>query len=230
MTNSELIIKLSAIEAEIDALTIKEKNQLLPKLEAILVLFGKYLSPTFKEDTIREFSNTNSYFSIADKKENDEASWNLGKKNLKYRIEIIKIELKKENHGNFFDENLLMQLSSKTNPNFDFSKLIKFCYETNANYSQGNFLSALILLRAILNHIPPIFGSTAFQNLVTTYNINRRIGKNEIFDNLQNGMRKFGDFHNHDVIKRVEVLPSKNQIEPFKPSFEYLIQEIIKTV
>lgn len=90
MRNTELLAKLIIIEGEIDALSIKDKNQLLPKLEAIDTLFKNYLSPTFKEDTLKDFSNNDTYFSLADKKATDEVYWQLGKKNLKYRLSTLR--------------------------------------------------------------------------------------------------------------------------------------------
>ena len=39
--------------------------------------------------------------------------------------------------------------------------------------------------------------------------------------------RGVADLHTHDLIRRKEVLPTKNQLEPFKANLEVLLQEIL---
>ena len=46
------------------------------------------------------------------------------------------------------------------------------------------------------------------------------------FDHLENGLRKIADFHTHRRIVAVESYPSAVQVEPFKPQFELLLQQV----
>ncbi len=73
-----------------------------------------------------------------------------------------------------------------------------------------------------MNHIPPIFEAQTFRDFVS------KTGKSikEVLTQLENA-RSIADLHNHILIRRTEHLPSKNQIEHFKPSFEVPIVEII---
>jgi hypothetical protein len=43
-------------------------------------------------------------------------------------------------------------------PDFDFQKLIRLCEELNSSYDQGNMYASAMLTRAILDHVPPLFG------------------------------------------------------------------------
>lgn len=49
--------------------------------------------------------------------------------------------------------------------NFDLPRLIAMCDELNLAYRQSAFLSCMMLLRAIIDHVPPIFGALTFQEI-----------------------------------------------------------------
>ena len=74
-----------------------------------------------------------------------------------------------------------------------------------------------------MNHIPPIFGFEKFSQVVASS------GKSvkAVLSHLQDQARPIADLHTHILIRSKEQLPSKHQIEPYKASFEILIQEII---
>lgn len=138
------------------------------------------------------------------------------KDDIDYRPTII-------SNSSFVDKDLLEKLKLARSNKFDFSKLIKFIEELNINYKMGNYLSAILLLRAIINHIPPIFRFKTFPEYVSQ--ANRSI--KSILQKLLCEAKPISDLHNHITIRKLENLPSKNQIEPYKPSVEILINEII---
>ena len=47
---------------------------------------------------------------------------------------------------------------------------------------------------------------------------------------LEEGARDVGDLHTHDTVNRFPVLPTKNQLEPYKPALEILFNEIERCV
>jgi hypothetical protein len=55
----------------------------------------------------------------------------------------------------------------------DPEKLIKLVAELNDNYSRGNAYAAHALLRAILDHIPPLLGCADFRAAANTYSWSR---------------------------------------------------------
>jgi hypothetical protein len=55
----------------------------------------------------------------------------------------------------------------------DYSKLLRLIDELNENYSHGHAYAAHVLLRAILDHIPPIFGFTDFAAVANNYRWSR---------------------------------------------------------
>jgi hypothetical protein len=52
---------------------------------------------------------------------------------------------------------------------FDWSKLLRLIDEVNGNYSHGNVYAVHTLLRAILDHVPPLFGCANFAGVVSNY-------------------------------------------------------------
>lgn len=122
----------------------------------------------------------------------------------------------------FLSDRLLMELRTISSRKFDLRKLIRFCEELNDSYSRENYLSAIMLLRAIMNHTPPLFGHTTFTQVVAHAN---RSSKG-ILEQLHDA-RPIGDLHNHMTIRQFEPLPTKAQIEPYKPGFEIFISEVM---
>jgi hypothetical protein len=50
------------------------------------------------------------------------------------------------------------------------------------------------------------------------------------FIHLENGLRKIADFHTHRRIGGGDLYPSVAQVEPYKPQFELLLQQVVARV
>ena len=126
----------------------------------------------------------------------------------------------------FLDEGTLRTLRSKANDRFDLRKLIRFCEELNDSYARGNYLAAVLLIRAVMNHVPPVFDCGTFGE------VSAQAGRSlkAVFQRLEEGSRPIADLHTHAVIRKKEMLPTKHQVEPYKAGFELLIQEVIVRV
>jgi hypothetical protein len=118
---------------------------------------------------------------------------------------------------------VIESLREVRSPKFDLTKLIGYCNEMNTAYALANYLSCVLLIRAVLNHVPPIYGHTTFQQVVS------QAGKSlkEVLKPLEDVARDIADLHTHSLIGRKETLPTKHQVEPFKASFELLLQDIV---
>ena len=78
-------------------------------------------------------------------------------------------------------------------------------------------------MRAVMNYNPPLFGHTTFDQVVAQSGRSLK----DSFSHLQDGLRKIADFHTHRTMKRCDIYPTVAQIEPFKPQFELLLNEIV---
>jgi len=123
----------------------------------------------------------------------------------------------------FLNSEVLMRLKAVQSSRLDPGKLVKMCEELNDAYARGNYISSVLLLRAIINHIPPVFGADTFSEVVA------QAGRSvkAILTRLNEDARPIADLHTHMLMRRKENLPTKNQIEPYKTSFEVLIQEVL---
>jgi hypothetical protein len=123
----------------------------------------------------------------------------------------------------FIDEDLVKELRLARSEQFDLDKLIRFCEELNDAYRRGNYISCALLMRAVVNHVPPLFGKSTFSQVVA--GAGRSV--KAVLSRLEDEARPIADLHNHMTIRSREVIPTKHQVEPYKPAFEILIQEIL---
>jgi hypothetical protein len=120
------------------------------------------------------------------------------------------------------ESGLIARLAEKKSDAADVGSLVKMCREINSSYAHGNILATALLMRTVLNHVPPVFGHDTFSQVVA--NVGRSL--KESFEHLENGLRKVADFHAHRTIAAFESYPSVAQVEPFRPQFELLLQQV----
>jgi len=125
--------------------------------------------------------------------------------------------------GCIVDPALIARLSELKSARLDVTSLAQMCREINSSYTHGNVLGTVLLMRTVLNHVPPAFGNDTFAQVLAG------MGKSlkESFEHLENGLRKIADFHAHRKIEQTETYPSMAQVEPFKPQFELLLQQVV---
>lgn len=123
----------------------------------------------------------------------------------------------------FIAPEVMTRLREATPTTFDFRKLIGFCEELEDAYRRGNLLSAALLIRAVMNHVPPVFGQQTFAQVVA----NASRSMKPMLERLEKEARLVADLHTHQLIRARESLPSRNQVEPYKGPFELLLQEVI---
>ena len=126
----------------------------------------------------------------------------------------------------FLEPSVLSKLRALKSPKFDFTKLVRMCEELNDAYGRANYLSCALLIRAIMNHVPPVFGCQTFAQVTAQSGRSLKA----VFERLEDTARPIADLHTHALIRAKESVPTKHQVEPYKPGFELLIQEVIARV
>src|SRR5205823_3064252 len=101
------------------------------------------------------------------------------------------------------------ELEELTQERFDLSKLLRLCEELNSNYVAKNYFSIALLTRAIIDHIPPVFGLKTFSEVANNYKSenNERSFKKQML-HLDNSLRGVGDTSVHSQLRVSEVLPN----------------------
>jgi hypothetical protein len=82
-----------------------------------------------------------------------------------------------------------------------------------------------MLTRAILDHIPPIFGKQTFADVVNQYPGGKSF--RQIAEHLDKSARKIADSHLHLQIRSREVLPTPTQVN-FGPALDVVLGEIVR--
>lgn len=121
----------------------------------------------------------------------------------------------------YIDKNTLLRLNKIQNENFDLSRLISLCKELDDNYSFGNYHSCAMLLRAILDHIPPIFGKSNFTDVCAQHG-NRSF--KDIVRPLNETAKKIGDDYLHSQISKKVLAVTKTQVS-FQANLDSLLNE-----
>ena len=141
--------------------------------------------------------------------------------------EVEEISNIKSIYGCYVDFSRIQELNDlkkKGNIQFDLTKLIKMCEELNKCYSHKCFLAVAMMLRSILNHVPPIFGKQNFNEVANNYK-----GKSfmESMKHLQENSRDISDRFLHNIIRKSETLPTNTQVD-FRSDLDVLLEEIVR--
>ena len=94
-------------------------------------------------------------------------------------------------------------VASLRSPEFSPSLIVTMCNEINSSFRNGNLVATILLMRAVLNYVPPVFGRDTFPQVVANSGRSLR----DSFDHLENGLRKVADFHTHRRRTRPICLP-----------------------
>jgi hypothetical protein len=109
---------------------------------------------------------------------------------------------------------------------FDFRKLVRLCEEINSAYGQQCYYATAMLIRGLLDHVPPVFGFKTFSEVANNYTGGGRSFK-ETMQHLENASRKVGDAHLHIPIRKSETLPTEQQVNCGQ-QLDVLLSEIVR--
>jgi len=127
-------------------------------------------------------------------------------------------------NSSYVSSKRIEELSSIENTNFDLSKLIKLLKELNDAGEKVNVFSVAMILRTIINHIPPIFTKTTFDEVLSNYSWTK--SNRELIERLNFSLRKIADSYLHTLIRKKETIPSPKQVD-FRAELDVLLCEII---
>ncbi len=135
------------------------------------------------------------------------------------------IEPEDINNENYYvNTDRIEELKSIKNSNFDLVKLIRFCEEINICYKNNCLLATGMLVRAITDHVPPIFQKSNFNEVANNYGVK---SFKDSMKNLNNSSRKIADSFLHIQIRNKESLPNKLQVN-FSQDLDVLLSEIYR--
>jgi hypothetical protein len=124
----------------------------------------------------------------------------------------------------YVDPSRIDELLSASPIKWDFARLVRMCVELNAAHEKGHCISVAMLVRAIIDHVPPIFNKNSFQEVASNHG-----GKsfNDSMQHLDKSMRKIGDAYLHQQIRQRESLPNPVQVD-VRRDLDVLLAEIVR--
>lgn len=125
----------------------------------------------------------------------------------------------------FIDSIRIEELSQIKSDKFDIKKILCFCEELNVCYQNGCYLAVAMLIRALIDHVAPIFEFNTFSEVVNNYSSTRSF--KEHMKRLDDSSRKIADAHLHTGIRSKETLPTQTQVN-FSNDVDVLLGEIIR--
>lgn len=149
---------------------------------------------------------------------------------LKNKIDFEEPEIEDLKHDLviYVSQKRIDELRNIQNDNFDLIKLVQLCKELNDAYKLENYYTVGILVRTIINHVPPIFGKENFISVVNQYKSEgNHVSFKGNMEHLENTSRKIGDSFAHSITRKKENLPNAVQVD-FRQGLDVLLGEIVR--
>jgi hypothetical protein len=99
------------------------------------------------------------------------------------------------------------------------------CVEINAAHETKSYISIAMLVRAIVDHVPPIFGQANFAGVANNY-AGAKSFKNSA-QHLDQSLRNIANGHLHIQIRQQESVPGPAQVN-FGTDLDVLLAEITR--
>lgn len=125
----------------------------------------------------------------------------------------------------YVDDKRIADLKRLDITGFDLAKLIALCEELNLCYRAQCYHAVAALTRALIDHVPPLFGCSSFAAVAAT-------GSRSFKDSmavLNSLARKIADQHLHGQIRESESLPTRVQVD-FSQAVDVLLGEVVRVL
>jgi hypothetical protein len=109
----------------------------------------------------------------------------------------------------YVDKSRIARLRQVRSPSFDLQRLIRLCEELNKCSAAGAFCATAALVRAVIDHIPPIFGARTFAEVAN--NVGGKSNKASLL-RLETSSRNIADSVLHQQIRKREVVANRTQV------------------
>jgi hypothetical protein len=120
----------------------------------------------------------------------------------------------------------LRQIAQTHSAQFDVRRLVQICNELNRTFSRGDYLSTAAMIRALLDHVPPVFGLGTFEQVASNAPSTGRSFRHSMA-HLQTSARSIADRHLHQAIRKRESLPERTQVD-FRADVDVLLEEVAR--
>jgi hypothetical protein len=127
----------------------------------------------------------------------------------------------------YVDVSRLAALHALPRTPWDCSRLVRLCEELNIAHKNDCHMATAMLVRTIVDHVPPIFECKSF-NEVANNSKGAKSFRSSI-QHLNQSLRNIADAHLHVQIRASEIVPNGSQID-FRADLDVLLAEIVRVL
>lgn len=127
----------------------------------------------------------------------------------------------------YVSQQRILQLRNTKPGLWDLKRLVRMLEELNMSNEREAHITTAMLVRAIADHVPPIFGHKTFTEFANNYAGGRSFS--DQMKHLDNSMRKVADGLLHQQIRKSESLPAAQQVD-FRAALDVLLGEVIRVL
>jgi len=147
-------------------------------------------------------------------------------KSKEYKETTELVNSKSNRKGNdYVDLERIIQLKSIQSSEYDLKRIISLCEELNIASQNYCYMTIAMIVRAIIDHTPPIFKARNFSEVANNYKGSQSFKK--AMEHLNNSLKNIANSHLHVQIRKKEILPTEKQVN-FSPDLDLLLSEIIR--
>lgn len=125
----------------------------------------------------------------------------------------------------YVDPARILQLRVTKSPQWDLKRLVRMLEELNSAHEHELHMATAMLVRAVTDHVPPIFNVKNFSEVANNYPAPRSF--TDQMKQLDNSLRKIADMHLHQTVRKAEVLPLAPQVD-FRGALDVLLSEVVR--
>ena len=122
----------------------------------------------------------------------------------------------------------IASLQAISNAQWDFARLVELCREINVASDNRCHMATAMLLRTVLNHVPPVLGFGTFAEVASNYGGPKsQKSFKASMRRLESSLRNIADMHLHSPIRSSEDVPTATQVD-FAADSDVLLGEVIR--
>lgn len=121
----------------------------------------------------------------------------------------------------------LAELRALRTASWDATRLIRLLEELNSAYATRSHMSVAMLVRAVTDHVPPVFSCKTFAEVANNYPGAKSFRGS--MQHLHGSLKNIADAHLHVQIRRAETLPNEAQVD-FRADLDVLLAELVRVL
>lgn len=119
----------------------------------------------------------------------------------------------------------LAEIRALSSASWDMGRLVRLIEELNNAHAHRCYMSVAMLVRAITDHVPPVFNCKTFTEIANNYAGAKSFRGS--MRHLEGSLRNIADAHLHVQIRRSETLPNEAQVD-FRADLDVLLGEFVR--